>query len=223
MDEANQNQQGRSPRAPRPPRPAADPQVPRTPDELAALVNKRSELKNQLESITDRREELADQLSETDPAARPGLQARIQVLDERAAALEREILQADDAIAAAVAAGVGEGPREEVVEVAPPFSEDVVPREVLTNALLAEALAFLLVGIFMYRSLMRRARERFSRGTPADSARLDQLQNAVDAIAVEVERISEGQRYVTKALGEGFQAVGSASAGEKVGIPRKGA
>jgi hypothetical protein len=223
MDEANQSQQTRPARGPRPPRPASEPQVPRTPDELAALVNKRSELKNQLESITDRREELADQLSETHPDARPGLQARIQVLDERAAQLEREILRADDAIAVAIAAGVGEGPREETPEVAPPFPENVVPREVLTNALLAEALAFLLIGIFVYRSLMKRARERFSRGTPADSARLDQLQNAVDAIAVEVERISEGQRFVTKALGEGFQPVGSASAGEKVGIPRKGA
>jgi hypothetical protein len=32
--------------------------------------------------------------------------------------------------------------------------------------------------------------------------RLDRLEQAVDAIAVEVERISEGQRFVTKALTE---------------------
>jgi chaperonin cofactor prefoldin len=228
MYQANQNRQTKpalapqTPRAPRAPAPAA-PDMPRTPAEFDALVAKRSELKQQLESVTDRREELADQLDEADAAARPGLEARIQQLDDRASRLEQEILQADDAIATAVAAGVGEGPREESTEAPPPLPENFIPKDVLANALLAEALAFVLIGMIVYRSLLRRARERYSRGAPADSARLDQLQNAVDAIAVEVERISEGQRYVTKALGEGFQPVESAAAGEKVGIPRKGA
>lgn len=37
---------------------------------------------------------------------------------------------------------------------------------------------------------------------PTDTRRLDQLQQSVDTIAVEIERISEGQRFVTKMLGE---------------------
>jgi hypothetical protein len=32
--------------------------------------------------------------------------------------------------------------------------------------------------------------------------RLDQLQNSVEAMAIEVERISEGQRFVTKILSD---------------------
>ena len=36
--------------------------------------------------------------------------------------------------------------------------------------------------------------------------RLARVENAVEAIAVEVERISEGQRYVTKLLNERAQA-----------------
>ena len=47
-------------------------------------------------------EEIADQLEDADPAARPGLEVRLQMLDERSTRLEREILQADDAIAVAV-------------------------------------------------------------------------------------------------------------------------
>jgi hypothetical protein len=43
---------------------------------------------------------------------------------------------------------------------------------------------------------------------------MDQLQNAVDAIALEVERISEGQRFVTKVLNAGGQADFAASAGQ---------
>jgi hypothetical protein len=37
---------------------------------------------------------------------------------------------------------------------------------------------------------------------PASNARLDRLEQAMDAIAIEIERISEGQRFVTKVLTE---------------------
>jgi len=51
---------------------------------------------------------------------------------------------------------------------------------------------------------------------PADSTRrFDQLEQAVDAIAIEVERISENQRYLTKLLSEGrpSAAVGAGRGG----------
>lgn len=38
---------------------------------------------------------------------------------------------------------------------------------------------------------------------PAVTNRLDRIEQAVEAIAVEVERISEGQRFTTKLLSEG--------------------
>ena len=38
---------------------------------------------------------------------------------------------------------------------------------------------------------------------PADTARMERLEQAVDAIAIEVERVSEGQRYMTRLLTEG--------------------
>ena len=40
----------------------------------------------------DRREELADQLEDADPAARTGLEERIKILDDRSGRLEREVL-----------------------------------------------------------------------------------------------------------------------------------
>ena len=57
---------------------------------------------------------------------------------------------------------------------------------------------------------MRRVwRRRRDRGRPAtvaaaagDDQRYDRLSQAVDAIAVEVERIGEGQRFVTQLLSE---------------------
>ena len=221
MYDASPQRPARTPRAPRAPQAPAPPDVPRTPEELEALGNKRAELKQQLESVTDRREELADQLEDADPAARPGLVERIQMLDERSTRLEREILQADDGIAVAVAAGVGQAPQEEGTTVQP-SDENVVPRDAFARAMMVEALAFVLLGVFFYRWVMRRARKRFERGAPQDAGRLDQLQNSVDAIALEVERISENQRYVTKALNEGYQPAVGADAREQVVVPRKG-
>jgi len=49
---------------------------------------------------------------------------------------------------------------------------------------------------------------------PSDvSARLERMEQAIDSIAVEVERISEGQRFTTKLLSErsGASVVGDVS------------
>jgi hypothetical protein len=43
---------------------------------------------------------------------------------------------------------------------------------------------------------------------PSDSAqRLERLEQGMDAIAIEIERVSEGQRFVTKLLAESRQPV----------------
>jgi len=62
--------------------------------------------------------------------------------------------------------------------------------------------------------LKRRPRER----PTLDENRLQHLEQAVDAIAVEVERISEGQRFATKLLA---QRQSDAARGESAaGVPR---
>ena len=38
-----------------------------------------------------------------------------------------------------------------------------------------------------------------------DSARLQRIENAIDAMSIEIERISEGQRFTTKLLAERSQ------------------
>jgi hypothetical protein len=218
MREANPQARGTTvTQQPAPAAPPAPPQSPANPDELRALAEKRSEIVNQLEAITDRREELADQLTEAQAGARPGLEARIGVLDERAARLEQEILLADDAIATALASGV-RMEHFQLTEAAPPPDFQRVDRDVVFGGFLA----FVLAGFALYKWGFARARARFARaGAPADTARMDQLQTAVDAIALEVERISEGQRYVTKVLGEGAAQPVDVDAGEQVLVRRK--
>ena len=54
-------------------------------------------------------------------------------------------------------------------------------------------------------------------GLVVDEARMARLEQAVESIALEVERISEGQRFTTKLLAERAQAdrVGTPSAPER--------
>ncbi len=60
------------------------------------------------------------------------------------------------------------------------------------------------VGLPLVRALAKRwDREGIQPGqTPEIGARLERIEQAVDAIAVEVERISEGQRFTTKLLSD---------------------
>lgn len=65
--------------------------------------------------------------------------------------------------------------------------------------------AVIAVGLPIARAFSRRMDRRHAAAPTADSetrGRLERIEQAVDAIAVEVERISEGQRFTTKILGE---------------------
>ena len=64
--------------------------------------------------------------------------------------------------------------------------------------------AVIAIGFPIARAIARRM-DRRNAAAPADSdtrVRLERIEQAVDAIAVEVERISEGQRFTTKIISE---------------------
>jgi len=52
---------------------------------------------------------------------------------------------------------------------------------------------------------------------PESAQRMERLEQAVDAIAIEIERVSEGQRYVTRLLTEG--AAPALPVGQKAADP----
>lgn len=60
------------------------------------------------------------------------------------------------------------------------------------------------IGIPLVRGLVRRWDRRDARpAIPADTtARLERIEQAIDAMSIEVERIAEGQRFVTRMLSE---------------------
>ena len=60
------------------------------------------------------------------------------------------------------------------------------------------------IGVPLVRGIVKRwEREGAPPSVPSDvTARLERMEHGIDAIAVEIERISEGQRFTTKLLSE---------------------
>ncbi len=70
------------------------------------------------------------------------------------------------------------------------------------------------LGIPLMR-IWARQKERASAVPPMDherERRLERIEHAIEAMAVEVERISEGQRFVTKLLSERARSAGELQA-----------
>lgn len=60
----------------------------------------------------------------------------------------------------------------------------------------------LALGVPLVLAYTRRRNQEPPKQQLADAARLARIETAIEAMAVEVERISEGQRFVTKLLAE---------------------
>jgi hypothetical protein len=77
------------------------------------------------------------------------------------------------------------------------------------------------IAIALARNMMRRPKAVAAAPNPENTQRMERLEQAVDAISIEIERVSEGQRYMTKLLTEGSApalSVGQRSA-EPVRLP----
>jgi hypothetical protein len=87
-----------------------------------------------------------------------------------------------------------------------PNSNDIIPQQAVDISIaFFLTMALIIIGLPLARAFARRM-DRKSGGTaqiPSEvTAQLGHLSQAVDAIAVEVERISEGQRFTTRLLSE---------------------
>lgn len=81
---------------------------------------------------------------------------------------------------------------------------DVITFAVVCTTIVATVGSLVAIGVAA-RLLLMRAR-RLNEKPKLDVDRLQHLEQAVDAIAIEIERISEAQRFTTKLLSEGQSA-----------------
>jgi len=183
--------------------------VPTTRGELEALRTRREVLNDQLEELTARRGELTSQRASMSLLDGAGHDARIREIDARSATLERQIFQSDEAIAQAMALGVGgRGGQNFTISADDRLMnqmENRVQDGVAQGLMIAAAIG---VSAMLFWRGFRRfiwKRKKVTAGAPVAidySVRLEQLQRSMDVIAIEVERISEAQRYSAKLLKE---------------------
>jgi hypothetical protein len=182
--------------------------VPMNKAEVNALRSQRTELSNQLISAANRRHELSEELrSAPAGASRTGLETRIEVLDKRIVQLESDIASTGRQLSATPLM---------VLNSAEQANGSDIPDNVA-----GVSAAF--IGLILFPLTLVFARNIWKRGSRATVAplqlagdagqRLERLEQGMDAIAIEIERVAEGQRFVTRLLSEGH-------AGESVSINR---
>jgi hypothetical protein len=190
-----------------------------TAQDVQAMRVRLNDLRSELQDAAERRNSIAGRLREADIDARQGYQDRLKVLDARILTIENEITRVGRELAAA--------PSSALIEAQPARAQGPDPNEIAAQVVDDIVPIVAILSVFVLAPLaLAISRFLWKRSTPAPQAirsdhatqeRLEQLQQAVDAIAIEVERISEGQRYVTKVIGTRGLGAGEA---EPVHVPR---
>jgi len=171
---------------------------PRTAADIDALRARREELSNQLQSVDSRRSKLISQLKQTgDPTAIKGLQDRLALLDQRQLQLESDIQVTGQQLTSPSAGLIASAD-------APAVFAGLGQKEIMTLSVLSIVLIWFPLAFAAARVLWKKSNKQ---GLPPSAftetaQRLERLESSVDAIAVEIERVSEGQRFVTKLLSE---------------------
>jgi hypothetical protein len=178
--------------------PAAAPAIagiPRTVGELRALRAERKEISSQLENVGARRARLSASLKGKEGVDRAGVEARIGVLDKRMLQLESQLDQTGQQLALAPGALTSAADLPRFTNMDP----DAVA------ALSGIFIIFVLAPIAFAaaRMMWKRTNRPVAAALPDEaSRRLERLEQGMDAIAIEIERVSEGQRFVTRLLSE---------------------
>ena len=176
-----------------------------TAEQVQAAHIRLDRLRRELQDAAERRNSISGNLRAADVEARDGYLKRLEILDERILTIEREITQTNLALSTAppealvAAADVGQQADPDLIVV-----RDAMERAIPIVAIVS-IFVFMPIAIAIARLIWRRATGAPRAAAVPDHAtqqKLDHLQQAVDTIAIEVERISEGQRFVTKLMSD---------------------
>lgn len=171
--------------------------VPMTAEDVAWLRDRRAELSDHLTRANNRRDIVTGELDGARGANREGLDARLRVLDERIGQLESEIAHTERLLTGAPTAFLAAAKDNS-------SGEQMDDGAVVIGALLTVFVFFPLALAFARRLWKRTPAPRAI--PAAEAGRLERMEQAIEAIAVEVERVSEGQRFVTKLLSDTSRA-----------------
>jgi hypothetical protein len=205
-----QPQAQQAPQAPRAPsvivagRPGAPAiPIPLNAAEVAALRDRVEELRGQRSSVNSQRASLARELRSARPGPdATGLETHMAQLDARLLTIESDIADIGKAISAAP-----NGLPQTTTSTAPaarygPFSaSQLTGISIVGIVFVAGPLVWAMAMI-----AMRRAARPPAPQLPKEVAeRLERMEQGIEAVAIEIERIGEGQRFVTQLMGDRAQ------------------
>lgn len=176
-----------------------------------AYRNQRSELTHQLDRYQGQRGGISDRLrsQRLSLVDRQGLEQQLVVVDKRIADIESQLAVADANVARAAAVPGA------VVEVPPPLPHGP-PEEVYVLSGMFMFVVLLPLSIALARRVWRRGAAVVTQIPQDIYDRFSRIDQSLDAIAIEVERLGEGQRYLTKLQADRALAAGPA---ERVEAP----
>jgi hypothetical protein len=156
------------------------------------------ELQRQMEEVQDRRSELSGSLDGKSGADRTGIESRITGLDQRLVQIDADLTQVGKELAASAPGSL--------VDPAPPPPYGGYNGDDLWSAGFGGAAVMFAIFVpFIVRNRFRRNRQKAQPVTPIPGVadpRIDRMEQAIDTIAVEIERVSENQRFMTRLLTE---------------------
>lgn len=171
-----------------------------------AMRQQRNELRNQLERLEEQREDITDELRSPNvrTADQQGLESRLASVDARIVAVETQLAEADAAVARAAAIPGAVQPPP------PPPRREGPPEEVIVLASIFMFVVLLPLTIAYARRIWKRSAAAVAAIPQEIYDRFNRLDQAVDSIAIEVERIGEGQRFLTRLHSERGLGAGAA-------------
>ncbi|MEP6763239.1 MAG: hypothetical protein ABJB66_02960 [Gemmatimonadaceae bacterium] len=166
-------------------------------------------IQDQLSDARSTRNRITGELTndQTQGADRSGLEARLKTVDGRIADLDKALASAQSTQSAA--AGV---PGAMIDPNNTPRDHSIQPDDAAgVAAAIFTVLAFPLV-IAYARRIWRRSAKVTVTLPPEMAARMQAMEEAIESVAVEVERIGEGQRFMTQALAASPRGIGAGAA-----------
>ncbi|MGH7624744.1 MAG: hypothetical protein ACREOJ_05410 [Gemmatimonadaceae bacterium] len=130
-----------------------------------------------------------------------GAQIRQQVQAQLNSAREQARVAQEKALLSAAQAQQGGNGTAIIVPAAPPPPMDAIPPQAVD---LAIAFFIMIAAIAIFTPLMRAIGRRLERSAPPPAldaglaSQLQRIENTVDSMSVEIERISEAQRYMAR-------------------------
>jgi hypothetical protein len=167
-------------------------------DAYLKLKARQDVLNEQLEKLTDYRDNLARDLNERTGADREGIEARLRQTDTQIQQVQTDLMSVSKDVAEAAPSQLA----ETVQTVYRGFDEG----EMVGAGFAGAGIMFALFLPLLVRTFRRR--RYVAPGTSSGQAptigneRIERMEMAIDSIAVEMERVSENQRFMTRLMTE---------------------